>query len=346
MASTWSDLKFQLMATGENLSTWGSNTNLNIGTAIQESIVGSADVTFASGTVTLTLTDTALTQTARNMRLNLTGTSGGAQNLVVPAIEKIYVVHNGCADTITVKNSTGTGIAVPAGKTMWVYNNGTNVVDVVTHLTTLSVGSAATLGTQQTTQGSLVLANTAAGAFPVTVQSSNSTSAAWTFTYPTTAGTNGYVLTTNGSGVTSWAAQTASGVSSLAGTANQITASSSTGAVTLSLPSAVTLPGTLAVTGTAVAPTFYSTLNASVACTAATPATIESVPAGSAYKIVVQHNTASEGATAEICRAWASGSPVIVVQGGQGCTFTVSGSDIRATFNTTGTFSWRKQNIL
>jgi hypothetical protein len=61
-----------------------------------------------------------------------------------------------------------------------------------------------TLGVQQTTQGQLVLANTAAGAFSTTVQSSNSASAAWTLTLPTTAGSNGQVLQTNGSGVTTW----------------------------------------------------------------------------------------------------------------------------------------------
>ena len=142
MASTYSSLKLQLMTTGENLSTWGNVTNVNLGTALQEAVVGSADVTFASGTVTLTLTNTNASQTARNMRLNLTGTSGGAQNLIVPAIEKVYLVNNGCADAITVKNTTGTGIAVPAGKTMWVYNNGTNVVDAVTHLTSLTLGAA------------------------------------------------------------------------------------------------------------------------------------------------------------------------------------------------------------
>jgi hypothetical protein len=141
MASTYSSLKIQLMTTGENSGTWGNVTNLNLGTAIEEAIVGSADVTFSSGTVTLTLTDTNSSQVARNLRLNLTGTSGGAQNLIVPSIEKVYIVNNGCADTITVKNSGGTGIAVPAGKTMWVYNTGSNVVDAVTHLTSLTLGT-------------------------------------------------------------------------------------------------------------------------------------------------------------------------------------------------------------
>ena len=142
MASTYSTLKLQLMTTGENTTTWGNVTNVNLGTAIEEAIVGSADVTFASTTVTLTLTDTNASQTARNLRLNLTGTSGGAQNLIVPAIEKVYIVKNGCADAITVKNSSGTGTAVPAGKTMWVYNDGTNVVDATTYLTSLTLGAA------------------------------------------------------------------------------------------------------------------------------------------------------------------------------------------------------------
>ena len=142
MASTYSDLKFELIGTGEQSGTWGTTTNTNLGTAIQEAITGSADVTFASAQVTLTLTNTNASQTARNLRLNLTGTSGGAQNLIVPAIEKFYLVNNGCADAITVKNSTGTGIAVPAGKAMLVFNDGTNVVNAVTHMSSLTLGTA------------------------------------------------------------------------------------------------------------------------------------------------------------------------------------------------------------
>jgi len=142
MASSYSALKIQLMATGENSGTWGTVTNDNLGVALEEAIVGSADVTFASGTVTLTLTNTNATQTARNLRLNLIGTSGGAQNLIVPAIEKVYIVNNGCADAITVKNSTGSGIAVPAGKTMYLYNTGSDVVDAITHLSSLTLATA------------------------------------------------------------------------------------------------------------------------------------------------------------------------------------------------------------
>lgn len=142
MASTYSNLKIELITTGEQAGTWGATTNTNLGTALEEAITGTVDVSFSSADVTLTLTDTNATQTARNLRLNLTGTSGGARNLIVPAIEKLYIVNNGLADAVTVKNSTGTGIAVPAGKTMLVFNNATNVVDVTTYLTSLTLGSA------------------------------------------------------------------------------------------------------------------------------------------------------------------------------------------------------------
>jgi hypothetical protein len=159
MSSTYSNLKLQLMATGENLATWGNVTNVNLGTAVEEAIVGTADVTFASANVTLTLSNSNLTQTARNMRLNLIGTTGGStRNLVVPSIQKVYIVNNTCADSVLVKTSAGTGVTVPTGRTMWVYNNGTNVVDATSHLTTLTLGTPLAL-----TSGG-VGSNTASGA--------------------------------------------------------------------------------------------------------------------------------------------------------------------------------------
>jgi len=143
MATTWLSLKIALMGAGDESGTWGTVTNANLGTAIQEAIAGSADVTFASADVTLTLTDTTASQTARNMRLNLIGTTGGsARELVVPAIEKMYVVNNGCADTVTIKVSGQTGVAVPAGKTIVVFNNGTDCLDAITHLRNLTLATA------------------------------------------------------------------------------------------------------------------------------------------------------------------------------------------------------------
>jgi hypothetical protein len=149
MASTYSPLKIELIGTGEQAGTWGTTTNTNLGTALEEAITGSADVAFSSSDVTLTLTDTNAAQVGRNLRLNLTGTSGGARNLILGSgmqIEKLYLINNGLADAVTVKNTTGTGIAVPAGGKTFVYNDGTNVVDAIT-LPTGTVTSVSGTGT-------------------------------------------------------------------------------------------------------------------------------------------------------------------------------------------------------
>jgi hypothetical protein len=127
MASTYSPLKIELIGTGEQSGTWGVTTNTNLGTAIEEAITGTATVAFSSADVTLTLTNTNTTQTARNLRLNLTGTSGGARNLTVPNIEKFYIIANDLADDVTVKNSTGGTYTVPAGTTAQVFSTGAGI---------------------------------------------------------------------------------------------------------------------------------------------------------------------------------------------------------------------------
>jgi hypothetical protein len=216
MASTYSNIKIQLMATGENSGTWGNVTNVNLGTAIEQAMVETATVTFASANVTLTLTDTNAAQNARALRLNLTGTTGGARDLIVPAIQKPYIVNNGTADTITVKVSGQTGIAVPASKTMLVYNNGTDVVDAINHLSALSLGTALPIasggtGSTSTTYanlesnvtGTLPVANGGTSATTLTAESvvvGNGTSAV-KFVAP---GTDGNVLTSNG---TAWVSE-------------------------------------------------------------------------------------------------------------------------------------------
>ena len=131
MASTYSALKLELIGTGDQSGTWGATTNNNLGdTALGEAITGTQDVNFSSADVTLTLTDTNASQPARHFRLRLTGTSGGARNLILGSgcqIEKVYLINNQLANDVTVKNTTGTGVVVPAGKSTFVYNDGTNV---------------------------------------------------------------------------------------------------------------------------------------------------------------------------------------------------------------------------
>jgi hypothetical protein len=143
MASTYStNLKIELIGTGEQAGTWGTTTNSNLGTALEQAIVGKADVTMSSTTVTLTLTNSNTAQNARAIYLNLTGSPGGAAVLEVPAVQKPYIVKNGSNQVVTVKVSGQTGVAVPVGKTVLVYNNGTDVVTAVDHIPSLTLGAA------------------------------------------------------------------------------------------------------------------------------------------------------------------------------------------------------------
>jgi hypothetical protein len=140
MASTYSsNLKIELIATGEQSGTWGITTNTNLGTALEEAIVGYGNPDFASDAdLTLTLTDANSAQTARNFVLNVTSSVSltATRNLVVPTIEKPYVVINATtgSQSIVVKTSAGTGITVPNGSTMFLYADGTNVVNAINNL--------------------------------------------------------------------------------------------------------------------------------------------------------------------------------------------------------------------
>jgi hypothetical protein len=202
MASTYSDLKIELIGTGDQTGTWGSTTNNNFSIALSEAITGSANVAFSSADVTVTLTDTNAAQTARNLRLNLTGTSGGARNLILGSgcqIEKLYLVNNGLADAVTVKNTTGSGVVVAAGKSMFVFNNGTDVVDATTYLSSLTLGAALPVASGGTNLTTLTANNVILG---------NGTSSPL-FVAPSTTGN---VLTSNG---TTWTSTppAASGIS-------------------------------------------------------------------------------------------------------------------------------------
>tara|TARA_E500000318_G_scaffold50240_2_gene47060 strand:+ start:1274 stop:2434 length:1161 start_codon:yes stop_codon:yes gene_type:complete len=139
MASTYSDLKIQLMGTGDNSGTWGTITNTNLGTALEEAICESADVAFSQDSLTLSLTDSNATQTARHLRLNLTGTGSAGITLTVPDIEKNYIINNTLATDVGIKNSSGSQVTVPNGRSAIVYSTGSGVVDAITGLNTAEV---------------------------------------------------------------------------------------------------------------------------------------------------------------------------------------------------------------
>jgi Chaperone of endosialidase len=154
--STYSSLKFELILTGDQSGQWGNTTNTNIGTAVEQAIVGMATLSsgdFTANVATLTLSDTNAAQNARALCLNIAaGAVSAAGTINVPAIQKPYIVINNSSYTVTVKVSGLTGVAVPSGKRTVVYNNGTDVGSQVDYLTTLAlntleVSSTATFST-------------------------------------------------------------------------------------------------------------------------------------------------------------------------------------------------------
>jgi hypothetical protein len=189
MASTYStNLKIELIGTGEQAGTWGNTTNTNLGTALEQAVVGKADVTMSTTTVTLTLTNANTAQDARAIYLNLTGSPGGAAVLEVPAIEKPYIVKNGSDQQVTIKVSGQTGVPIPTTKTAIVYNNGTDVVTAIDFIPSLVLGAALPVASGGTGATTLTANNVVIG---------NGTSAVQ-FVAPSTSGN---LLTSNG---TTW----------------------------------------------------------------------------------------------------------------------------------------------
>jgi hypothetical protein len=231
MASTYSSLKIELIGTGDQAGTWGNTTNTNLGTAIEEAITGSSNVTFASSNAAIALADTNAAQTARNLRLNLVGTISSVQTLFVPAIEKQYLITNTLANSVIISNGsnaspTGTAFTLPAGRSTIVFNDGTNINDVITYVSSLGnvtitggTANALTLTNVSITSGNINSVTSNASTFTnVSITSGNInsvTSNASTFSNVTINGG-----TANG--------LTSTNVTIISGSANGITVSNST----------------------------------------------------------------------------------------------------------------------
>lgn len=147
--STYSpSLRIELITTGDQAGTWGNTTNTNMGTLIESAIAGYVSVSITSANQALTALNGAADQ-SRNMTIALTTTTTAPFNVYAPPAEKTYVIYNASGYTATVYNSTvlgnttaaGTGVAIPAGKTMTIWSDGTNFAVQNDHLTSLTLST-------------------------------------------------------------------------------------------------------------------------------------------------------------------------------------------------------------
>ena len=145
MASTYStDLKLELMATGENAGTWGTKTNTNLN-LVQQAIAGYEAIDVAAADVTLAMTDASISN-ARNMVLKFTGTLTASRQVLVPdSIEKFYIVQDATthgAYTLTFKTVSGTGFTLDEGKIHAAFSDGTNITEIALNTLGGTIGTA------------------------------------------------------------------------------------------------------------------------------------------------------------------------------------------------------------
>ena len=198
MPSTYTSLGTELMITGEKSGQWGTITNTNL--QILEQI--------ASGYVAQALTDGSTLALTKNSGTTgatlatrvwkLTGALTGSSVVQVPdSTENWWIVHNAStgAQTVQVKTATGTGptySTTDKGHKL-LYSDGTNVVDVLADLSSITLKTLNQINFEDDTGGEYVAVKAPTGVSTYTIQLPASAPA-----------TNGLALTATTAGVASW----------------------------------------------------------------------------------------------------------------------------------------------
>jgi hypothetical protein len=177
MASSYStDLKIELMVTGENAGTWGDKTNANLN-VIQQAIAGYGEQSIAGGaqTTALTIANSPELSVARNIVIKLSGTISGNQIVTVPnGIEKTWIVSNGTTGAFTVEfktvSGTGTTWSATDKAIKILYSDGTNInaVDITTLSGTVASAQIANLAVTSAKLASFAVTEARLASFAVT----------------------------------------------------------------------------------------------------------------------------------------------------------------------------------
>ena len=165
MATTFTTLlKLAKPTQGELDGSWGTVVNDNITSMVEEAIAGRSVInTWSTNSHTLT-TANGTTAESRAAMLSLTDTNDqlgtNAATVVCPALSKVYIVKNAVGQAATLKTASGTGIAIPNGKTMILFCDGTNVEEAVNNFTGTITTAAITASGAITSTGDITAAGT------------------------------------------------------------------------------------------------------------------------------------------------------------------------------------------
>lgn len=169
MSSTYSpSLRIQLIDTGTELEAWGTPTDNNFGTIIEQAITGVNAVSL-TGVSTYTLSaSNAVVDQSRNAVLVFTGTPTANCNVVAPSVNKVYVVSNQTSGgfNVNMKTSGGGILAIPPGSKQLIFCNGTTFTTVVSPNAiggNLTVSGSANIGGNVTVGTNVVLGSKITG---------------------------------------------------------------------------------------------------------------------------------------------------------------------------------------
>jgi hypothetical protein len=276
MSSTYStNLALELIGTGDQAGNWGSTTNTNLGTLLEQAISGYVTQAVATGTDTVITIPNGTSGVARNMFIELTGTGGASTNLIVPVNKKLYFIYNNSTGAVTVKVTGLTGVSVPAAAKMVLVSNGTDIVVATNYMAALTLGAAlpvASGGTGSTSAatgtGGVVLAAsptlTGTPLAPTASPGTNTTQIATTAFVAASTGTLGTMSTQNANNV-AITGGTITGLSSPLPLASGGTGgTTSTGSGAIVLASSATLSSPTLSSPTLSSPTFSGTPGSSL----------------------------------------------------------------------------------
>jgi len=163
MASSFSsNLKLELMATGEKAGTWGTVTNTNL-QQLEQAASGYESIDVAAGDIALAVSNGAVSN-GKNLYLKLTGTLAANRTVTLPdSVERVVIVEDATARTsnnytLTFKTVSGTGVAIPVGSKSLLYSDGTNVNKGL-----INKGYYTVPGAYQAVDGDQLLVNTGSG---------------------------------------------------------------------------------------------------------------------------------------------------------------------------------------
>ena len=129
-------------------TSWGDVVNDNITSMVEQAIAGRAVINSWTANAHTLTTANGVTSESRCAMLEFTDSGTqltGAGSVVCPTLSKIYIAKNASGQNVTLKTSGGTGILVPNGRTMFLFCDGTNVVEAVTSTTSLQLGTSTTV---------------------------------------------------------------------------------------------------------------------------------------------------------------------------------------------------------